>query len=113
MNPIDFAVFFAMYFVSISFTLRIMQHEIKWKNILLVSVVLTFVPLVAKFTATYLTNFEFIRNPMQLVVAIFSIIVFSIFIHKTTQHPTKEKVQVTICWFLVFFLIQLMVRHAL
>ena len=113
MNLIDFVVFFAMYFVSISFTLRIMQHELKWKNILLVSVVLTFVPLVAKFFAAYLTSIEVIRNPMQLVVAILSIVVFSIFIHKTTSHPTKEKIQVTICWFLVFFLIQLMVRHAL
>ncbi|BBM83198.1 hypothetical protein [Candidatus Uabimicrobium amorphum] len=113
MNAIDFVVFFAIYFVSISFTMRIMQHELKWKNILFISIVLTFIPLLSKYAATYLTSLTFIRNPMQLLVAVLSIIVFSIFIHKTNQHSTKEKVQVTICWFLIFFLIQLMVRHAL
>ncbi|WP_372368646.1 hypothetical protein [Candidatus Uabimicrobium sp. HlEnr_7] len=113
MNIIDIVLFFAIYFCSMSLALRIMQHRLQWKNLLFMSVVLTCVPLVSKSLVTFIDKIELIRNPMQFLVALLSIIVFAVLTKKIIKCSAKENAQLTICWFFVFFLMQLMARYAI
>jgi len=103
MNILDFVLFFALYFCSISFSLRIMQHKLSWKPILGVSAILTAVPIIATYANDFISNIERIHNPVQLIISVLSILVFSIFVKKVIKCSTKEKKQLTLCWFLVFF----------
>lgn len=112
MGLVDLGLFFILYFISISLTLLIMQHKWTFPKVFFMSICLTPMPFIAKCIVDQIGKVEYLKNPLQFFSALLSLITFVILAKTFLKCKAKENVALTISWFLLFFILQIVLRYA-